>query len=134
MVHTAAGSYGVQKAGEDAGPLYAFVRIDSDKADTLAFETVVVKRDIKTCATMTKLEHIASIPEIKATTKLLRLDADQGTPWKAALAKGSTWLRIEVVMDHQCRADQVEPTVVVRFTQGADTFEVTRALIEHLPS
>jgi hypothetical protein len=64
----------------------------------------------------------------------MRLDADKGTPWKGALAKGTTWLRIEGVMNHQCHSDKVEPTVVVHFTNGKDTLEVTRALIEHLPS
>jgi hypothetical protein len=134
MVHTAAGSYGAQKAGDDTGPLYAFVRVDSDKADTMTFKDLSVTRDGKTCATMTKLERIASIPAIKDTTKLLRLDADKGTPYKGALAKGTTWLRIEGVMDHQCHSDKIERIVVVHFTNGADTVEVTRALIEHLPS
>ncbi|MEO8846925.1 MAG: hypothetical protein ABI591_21635 [Kofleriaceae bacterium] len=131
IVHTAAGSYGVQKAGEDAGPLYAFLRVESDQADTLAFKDVSVTRDGKTCATMTKLERIASIREIQDRTVLMRLDADKGTPYKGALAKGTTWLRIDAVMDHQCHSDKVEPTVVVRFTNGV---EVTHPLIEHLPS
>ncbi|HEX7702849.1 MAG TPA: hypothetical protein VF403_19050 [Kofleriaceae bacterium] len=134
MVHNAAGSYGAQKAGEDAGPLYAFIRVDSDKADTMTFKDLSVTRDGKTCATMTKLERIASIPEIKDTTKLMRLDADKGTPFKGALAKGTTWLRIDAVMNHQCHEDKVLPVVVVHFTNGKDTVEVTRALIEHLPS
>jgi hypothetical protein len=134
MVHTAAGSYGAQKAGEDAGPLYAFIRVDSDKADTMTFKDLSVTRDGKTCATMTKLEHIAAIPEIKDATKLMRLDANKGTPFKGALAKGTTWLRIEGVMNHQCQSDKVEPTVIVHFTNGTNTLEVTRALLEHLPS
>ena len=134
VVHNAAGSYGVQKAGEDVGPLYAFIRVESDKADTLVFKDLSVTRDGKTCATMTKLERIASIPEIKDTNKLMRLDADKGTPFKGALAKGTTWLRIDAVMNHQCHEDKVAPLVVVHFTNGKDTVEVTRALIEQLPS
>jgi hypothetical protein len=134
MVHTAAGSYGVQKAGEDAGPIYAFVRVDSDTAATMPFKDISVTRDGKTCALMTKLERVASIGEIKDKAALLRLDASKGTPFNGALAKGTTWLRIEAVMNHQCKVDKVEPTVVVHFTNGKDTLEVSAALVEHLPS
>ena len=134
MVHTAAGSYGVQKAGEDAGPIYAFVRVDSDKPETMPFKDISVTRDGKTCASMTKLERVATIPEIKDKNALLRLDATKGTPFSGALAKGTTWLRIEAVMNHQCKTDKTEPTVVVHFTNGKDTLEVAGALVEHLPS
>ncbi len=134
LVHTAAGSYGAQEAGKDAGPLYAFVRIDSAKAETVTLLDIVVEREGKPCSAMTKLERIATIPAIKQTRGLLRVDADKGTPFKGALAKGTTWLRIEAVMDHQCKVETIEPVVVVHFTHGSETLEVTRAMDEHLPS
>ena len=134
LVHTAAGSYGVQKSGEDAGPLYAFVKVDSDAADTMTLKDIAVKQGGKVCAAMTKLDRIAVIDEIKDKHALLRVDAPKGTPFDGKLAKGTTWLRIEAVMDHQCAIGKVEPTVVVHFTNGKATLEVTRAMDEHLPS
>jgi hypothetical protein len=95
---------------------------------------LTLTHDGKTCARMTKVERVGAIAEIKDTSKLMRLDADKGTVFAGALAKGTTWLRIDAVMDHQCRVDKTEPIVVVHFTHGKDTLEVSHALVEHMPS
>jgi|GEM_PF-3294339 len=134
FVHTAAGSYGVQKAGEDAGPLYAFVKIDSDKADTVKLTSLFVSRGAKVCAKTTKPLVVTKIPEIKDPNAQLRVDANKGTPWKGELVKGTTWLRIEAVMDHQCPMDKPEPLVRITFAAGNIPIEVTRPFDQHLPS
>jgi hypothetical protein len=134
VVHTAAGSYGVQKAGEDAGPLYAFVKIDSDKADTLKLTSLFVTHDKKVCAKTTKPLVVTRIKEIKDANAQLRVDADKGTPWKGELVKGTTWLRIEAVMDHQCPAAKPEPVVRLTFASGNIPIEATRPFDQRLPS
>ena len=130
FVHTAAGSYGVQKAGEDAGPLYAFVKVDSDKADTLKLTSLFVTLDKKVCARETKMT-VAKIPPAKDLNAQLRVDANKGTPFDGKLDKGTTWLRIEAVMNHQCAG---EPVVHLTFANGNIPIEVTRAFDERLPS
>jgi hypothetical protein len=134
FVHTAAGSYGVQKAGEDAGPLYAFVKIESDKADTVKLTSLFVARGAKVCAKTTKPLVVTKIPAIKDASAQLRVDADKGTPWKGELVKGTTWLRIEAAMAHQCPMDKPEPIVHMTFANGNIPIEVTRPFDEHLPS
>ena len=134
FVHTAAGSYGVQKAGEDAGPLYAFVKIDSDKADTVKLTSLFVTHGKKVCAKSTKPEVITKIPPIKDANAQLRVDADKGTPWKGELVKGTTWLRIEAVMDHQCPGDKPEAVVHLTFANGNIPIEATRPFDQRLPS
>jgi len=134
FVHTAAGSYGVQKAGEDAGPLFAFVKIESDKADTLKLTSLFVTHGKKVCARTTKPLVVTKIPAIKDANAQLRVDADKGTPWKGELAKGTTWLRIEAVMDHQCPADKPEPVVRLTFASGNIPIEATRPFDQRLPS
>ena len=134
FVHTAAGSYGVQKAGEDAGPLYAFVKIDSDKTETVKLTSLFVARGAKVCAKTTKPLVVTKIPEIKDANAQLRVDANKGTPWKGELVKGTTWLRIEAVMDHQCPADKPAPVVRITFAAGNIPIEVTRPFDERLPS
>jgi hypothetical protein len=134
FVHTAAGSYGVQKAGEDAGPLYAFVKIESGKVDTLKLTSLFVARGAKVCAKTTKPLVVTKIPEIKDANAQLRVDANKGTPWKGELVKGATWLRIEAVMDHQCAADKPEPVVHLTFASGNIPIAASRPFDEHLPS
>jgi hypothetical protein len=134
FVHTAAGSYGVQKAGEDAGPLYAFVKIDSDQADTAKLTSLFVTRGRKVCAKSTKPAVVTKIRAFKDARAQLRVDADKGAAWKGELVKGTTWLRIEAVMDHQCAAGDPEPVVRLTFANGNIPIEVTRTLDERLPS
>ena len=134
FVHTAAGSYGVQKADEDAGPLYAFVKIDSAKADSLKLTSLFVTRDKKVCARTTKPLVVTKVPASKDANAQLRVDADKGTPWKGELAKGTTWLRIEAVMDHQCPADKPAALVRLTFASGNIPIEVTRTFDQRLPS
>jgi hypothetical protein len=134
VVYTAAGSYGVQKAGEDAGPLYAFVKIESAKADTLNLTSLFVARGAKVCAKTTKPLVIRKIKNIEDTNALLRVDANKGTPWKGELVKGTTWLRIEAVMDHQCAADKPEPVVHLTFASGKIPIAASRPFDERLPS
>ena len=135
IVHTAAGSYGAQKVGEDAGPLYAFIKVESDKPDTLTFTDLSVVttggKTSRACAKLQKLDRIAAIAEIKSTRGLLRIDADKGTPFTGKIEKGTTWLRIDAVMDHQCKT---ESAVVVWFANDKTPIQVQRAVDEHLPS
>lgn len=130
FVHTAAGSYGVQKSGEDAGPLYAFVKVESDKPDSLVLSDVFVTLDKKVCAKQTKIS-IAKIPPAKDPNAQLRVDASKGTPFTGSLQKGTTWLRIEAAMNHQCAG---EPLVHLIFGSGHIPTEVTRKLDARLPA
>ena len=134
FVHTAAGSYGAQKAGEDAGPLYAFVKIDSAKPETMKLTSLFVTRDKKVCARTTKPLVVNRVKAFTDANAQLRVDADKGSPWKGEVAKGTTWLRIEAVMDHQCSAAKPEPIVRITFANGNIPIEVTRAFDERLPS
>ncbi|MFT3693851.1 MAG: hypothetical protein QM831_11970 [Kofleriaceae bacterium] len=127
ITHVAAGTYGIQKAGEDAGPAYVFVKVTSDKPADLKFTTVYGELGTgHRCASMTKLDRIAIVKD-----QSLRLDADKGVPYVGHVGKGDTLIRIDAVMDHQCSHQKnIAPTFTVEF----GTVKATRAIDEVLPS
>ncbi len=126
VTHVATGGYGIQKAGEDRGPAYVFVKITTDKATDLKFTTLHGELGHARCASMEKLERISIVKKID-----LRLDADQGTPYAGHLDAGETLIRIDAVMDHQCsHSKNIEPS----FTAEFGTLKASRPIDEVLPS
>lgn len=133
LVHSAMGSYGVQPAGEDKGTLYAFVRLQSDHAAHVSFTKVAVTRNGATCAQPTKPATIAKIDPItkQDVVHVMTLDAlAKGTPFDGAVAAGTTFLRVQVEIDHACTGE-TEPTVELDLDNGT---VITQPLAERMPS
>jgi len=86
VVHTSAGSDGVQEAGKDARPTRSYGST-APKPETVTLQDVEVERDDKLCAAMTNLERIATISANKQTAGLLRVDANKGTRVKRGVGK-----------------------------------------------
>jgi hypothetical protein len=133
LLYSASGGYGVQPAGEDKGVLYAFVRLESERAMHVSIAKLEMTRDGATCAQPTKSPAIAVISPITKQTanRALTLDAlAKGTPFDGALTAGTTFLRVQVEIDHACSGN-TEPTVEVKLDDGT---LLAQPLVERLPS
>lgn len=132
LVYAAAGEFGTQPQGEDAGVLHAFVRVDGP--GRLTVERVVLGHDGGVCGEpkeASKLWWIAPLPETVKSVDAASLQ--KGSTFGGQLKAGAQYLRITTPMDHMCGSEQLLD-IVLKLRLDGKPVQLTRALDMRLPS